>query len=82
MSDKQGVKSTLHMQLALTLPKLILWKVMNMCLHQSAVTFSDLSWNIHSAGAGYDTALFIICKLYQTHMKIVIFLRHHLTHPG
>lgn len=55
---------------------------MNVCLHQSAVTFSDLLRKIHSAGAGYDTALFIICKLYQTHMKIGRFLRHHLTHPG
>lgn len=44
-----------------------------MCLHQSAVTFSDLSRNVRSAGAGYDMALFffiiIICKLYQTHME-------------
>lgn len=31
---------------------------MNVCLHQSAVTFSDLSQNIRSARAGYDTALF------------------------
>lgn len=55
---------------------------MNVCLHQSAVTFSDLSQGIHSARAGYGMALFIICKLYQTQMKTVIFLRHHLTHPG
>lgn len=53
-----------------------------MCLHQSAVTFCDLSSNIHSTRAGYDAALFIISKLYQTHMKTVIFLRHHLPHPG
>lgn len=53
---------------------------MNVCVR--AFTFSDLSQNIHSAPAGYDTALFIICKLYQTCVKIVIFLRPHLTHPG
>lgn len=26
--------------------------------------------------------LFLLFANYQTHMKIVIFLRHHLTHPG
>lgn len=40
-----------------------------MCLHQSAVTFSDLSQNIHSAHAGYDMALFIICKLSKPHVN-------------
>lgn len=75
MSDKQGLESALHMQPASTGPKLIWSEVMNVCLHQSAVTFSDLSRNVLSAPrAGCDTALFfiiiiIICKLYPTHME-------------
>lgn len=74
MSDKQGLESALHMQLASTGPKLIWSEVMNVCLHQSAVTFSDLSRNVLSAlRAGCDTALFffiiIICKLCPTHME-------------
>lgn len=63
MSDKQGLESALHMQLASTGPKLIWSKVMNVCLHQSAVTFPDLSRNVLSARAGCDTALFFFYYL-------------------
>lgn len=84
MSDKQGLESALHMHLATTGPKLIWSKVMNVCLHQSAVTFSDLSRNVLSARAGCDTALFFLlfANCIQPTWKTVIFLRHHLTHPG